>query len=113
MLARVNRLVRGDDYRRVVRRGRKIGASHVVGYFVERGDDGPARIGFIVAKTVGNAVIRNRVRRRLKAASYGLLGVIPPGVDLVIRALPASAGASWVTLQGEISRVVDRGEAKR
>ena len=113
MLARVNRLVRGDDYRSVVRRGHKVGAAHLVGYFLERGDEGPARVGFIVAKTVGNAVIRNRVRRRLKAASYGLLDRIPLGADFVIRALPDSAGASWATLQGELSRVVDRGGVKR
>lgn len=113
MLARVNRVVRADDYRRIVRRGRKVGATHTVGYLVDRADGGPVRFGFIVAKTVGNAVTRNRVRRRLKAASYALLGSVRPGMDVVVRALPASAEASWVTLRGEIFGVAARAEVKR
>jgi len=32
----------------------------------KRGDSGPARFGFTVSKKVGNAVERNRVRRRLR-----------------------------------------------
>lgn len=35
---------------------------------LQRGDDGPPRVGFTVTKKVGNAVVRNRVRRRLREA---------------------------------------------
>lgn len=63
----------------------------------------PARFGFIVAKNVGNAVTRNLIRRRLKAASSQLVPAVAPGTDIVIRALPASARAEWSTLQAEIS----------
>ena len=113
MLARANRVVRADDYRRAVRRGRKLGSAHTVAYIVRRDDDGPARFGFIVAKTVGNAVIRNRVRRRLKAASYEVVGDLRPGTDVVIRALPAAAEASWASLRKEIFGVATRGEVDR
>jgi len=113
MLARANRVVRADDYRGAVRRGRKLGAAHTVAYVVRRDDDGPVRFGFIVAKTVGNAVIRNRVRRRLKAASFELVGEFRPGTDVVIRALPAAAEASWVSLRKEIFGVATRSEVDR
>ena len=36
---------------------------------LKRGDDAPARIGFTVTNKVGNAVVRNRTRRRLKEAA--------------------------------------------
>jgi ribonuclease P protein component len=50
-----------------------------------RDDDGPARIGFTVSKKVGSAVERNRVRRRLKEASYRIAEAYArPGYDYVL-----------------------------
>ncbi len=114
MLARANRIVRGDDYRSVVRRGRKSATAHVVVSVVRHpgGTVGPTRFGFIVAKTVGNAVTRNLVRRRLKAIAHELLADVPTGHDVVIRALPAAAQAGWPTLLGDVSRSFARGVEK-
>ena len=74
--------------------------------------DGPTRFGFIVAKTVGNAVTRNTVRRRLKAIAHDLLTEAPTGYDVVVRALPAAAQATWPTLLGDVSRSFARGLEK-
>ena len=118
MLARANRIVRGDDYRSVVRRGRRSATAHVVVSVVRRpsgapvGPDEPTRFGFIVAKTVGNAVTRNTVRRRLKAIAHELLQQDPTGLDVVIRALPAAAQAGWPTLLEDVSRSFARGVEK-
>ena len=106
MLARANRIVRADDYRNTVRRGRKSGTAHSVVY-VRRRDDDAVRFGFIVAKAVGNAVARNTVRRRLKHVCHDLLPGVPPGTDVVIRALPGSLDVPWSTLLTDISGVVD------
>ncbi len=52
---------------------------------MRRGDTGPARLGFTVTKRVGNAVVRNRTRRRLKEAARLTLAERPlVGVDLVL-----------------------------
>ena len=107
MLARANRIVRADDYRNTVRRGRKSGTAHSVVY-VRRRDDDLVRFGFIVAKTVGNAVARNTVRRRLKHVCHDILPGVPPGTDVVIRALPGSLDVPWSTLLRDISGVVDK-----
>ncbi|KTR53796.1 ribonuclease P protein component [Curtobacterium oceanosedimentum] len=129
MLARANRIVRGDDYRSVVRRGRRSATAHVVVSVVRRpsggaprgagspeavapGPDDPTRFGFIVAKTVGNAVVRNTIRRRLKAIAHELLTEVPTGHDVVIRALPAAAQAGWPTLLEDVSRSFARGVEK-
>ncbi|OII28782.1 ribonuclease P protein component [Curtobacterium sp. MCBA15_016] len=118
MLARANRIVRGDDYRSVVRRGRRSATAHAVVSVVRRtshdpsSGTGPTRFGFIVAKTVGNAVTRNLVRRRLKAIAHGLLADIPVGYDVVVRALPAAAQAGWPTLLEDVSRSCARGVEK-
>jgi ribonuclease P protein component len=107
LLARANRIVRADDYRNTVRRGRKSGTAHSVVYVRRRRDDDAIRFGFIVAKTVGNAVARNTVRRRLKHVCHELLPTMSPGTDVVIRALPGSLDVPWSTLLRDISGVVD------
>ena len=67
------RLKRRPEFLRVAREGRKWAAPGLVLQACERRvrsgakTDRRARIGFTVTKKVGNAVIRNRVRRRLKA----------------------------------------------
>jgi ribonuclease P protein component len=71
------------------------------------------RFGFIVAKNVGGAVVRNRVRRRMKAASFDLLPGVPDGTEVVFRALPASVDASWPDLLAELSTALVKGQRGR
>jgi ribonuclease P protein component len=111
VLAKTHRVVRAEDYRGTVRRGRRITSSSLVAYVLKRADNTSVRFGFIVSKAVGNAVTRNRVRRRLKAASFELLETIAPGTDIVVRALPGSAQAGWTTLQHDVRTAVERGLA--
>ncbi|WP_435201479.1 ribonuclease P protein component [Janibacter sp. GS2] len=60
---------------------------------------GPAsRVGLVVSKAVGNAVVRTRVKRRLRAQAGEILPHLPPGTDLVVRANPAAAEASSAEL---------------
>lgn len=55
-----------------------------------RGESSP-RVGLVVSKAVGNAVVRTRVKRRLRAQVAPLLSLLPAGTDVVIRANPAAA----------------------
>ncbi len=107
MLAKANRIRSGTDYRLTVRKGVRVHAPNTIIY-VCSASDGPVRFGFIVSKAVGGAVVRNTVRRRLKAVCRELLPEVAPGREIVVRALPASAQASWITLQSEIRRAVDK-----
>lgn len=74
-------------------------------------DSDVVRFGFIVSKSVGNAVRRNLVRRRLKAAAYDLLPRFRSGgqgLDVVVRALPASAQAPWASLHEDLLQASTR-----
>ena len=75
-----------------------------------RSDD-DVRFGFIVSKAVGNAVVRNTVRRRLKAVCHEALNELAPGRDVVIRALTPAATADYATLRAEVLRCLRRGRA--
>ena len=74
-------------------------------------EPGPARVGFTVSKAVGNAVARNRVKRRLRHLTrehLPSLEGLPGRAALVVRALPASAEASYATLGADLARTLDR-----
>ena len=77
------------DFRDTMRQGVRSGRSCVVVH-ARRVDGAPSRAGFIVSKAVGNAVNRNRVKRRLRHLAAAALPSTPFGVDVVVRALPAS-----------------------
>jgi ribonuclease P protein component len=52
----------------------------------------PPRVGFVVSKAVGNAVVRNRTKRILRALMSVRMEQLPHGVDVVIRAKPDLPG---------------------
>lgn len=56
------------------------------------------RAGFVVSKAVGNAVVRNSVKRRLRRLTGDRLGGLPGGATVVVRALPHAASASYEQL---------------
>lgn len=68
----------------------------------------PPQVGFVVSRGVGNAVVRNRVRRRLRHLVRDRLGDVPGGAVLVVRALPAAAGATYDELRGDLARCLER-----
>jgi len=67
-------------------------------YLKQNNDDSFARFGFVVSKSVGSAVQRNLVKRRLRSAIRERLPKFVKGQDLVIRALPSSSKISWQAL---------------
>lgn len=66
----------------------------------------PAQVGFVVSRAVGPAVTRNLVKRRLRHVLAGRLAELPAGARIVVRALPASAGASFAQLEAAVGRAL-------
>src|SRR5947209_18199302 len=89
--------------------GMKLPAGAFVLQARRRGDDGPARLGFTVTKKVGNAVVRNRVRRRLKEATRMLLREHPlPPVDLVLIGRDGTRRRQFTALVEDLRRALAR-----
>lgn len=65
-----------------------------------------ARAGFVVSKAVGNAVMRNKVKRRLRHAVAAELPHWPPGTDVVVRATPRAAERDFAQLQRDLTEAV-------
>ncbi|MGV3712819.1 ribonuclease P protein component [Pseudolysinimonas sp.] len=107
MLARANRVVLPADFRAAVRRGRRTATPSAVYHRLATDPEAPARFGVIVSKAVGDAVTRNRVRRRLKALGRTLVDAGHRGEDVVIRVLPGDAQSSWDSLSADMHAVLD------
>ena len=70
-----------------------------------------SRVGITVSGRVGKAVVRNRVRRRLREALRTRLSRLAPGTDVLVVARPASAEASWAELCAALDTVLGRAGA--
>lgn len=115
MLPQQSRMRRPEDFRQVVRTGRRAGGSVLAGHLllaagssgaVRSGD--PAKVGFIVSRAVGSAVVRNRVKRRLRELMRRRVASLPGGSLLVLRAHPAAAGARQADLAADLDLVIGR-----
>lgn len=116
MLPAAARLTENQEFRLVVRRGRRAGRASLVLYVLDaqrqdewsrearpapKSDIAPtregvasSRVGFIVSKAVGSAVVRHRVTRRLRHLMRDRIAAVPAGTLVVVRALRPAATAS-------------------
>ena len=115
MLSAAQRLRRGTDFAAAVRGGRRAGRNTVVVHLLidEPAQASTARAGFVVSKSVGNAVTRNKVRRRLRHLVRPRLTDLPDGTVLVVRALPSSATASFESLGADLDAALTAARSPR
>jgi len=102
VLTAAQRLRRRAEFAATIRAGRRAGRGSLVVHLVTDTSparaDRTARAGFVVSRAVGSAVVRNKVRRRLRHLVRDRLAALPPGADLVVRALPAAADRDYTGL---------------
>ena len=113
MLPVEHRLTDSDSFRTAVRRGRRAGSRTLVVHLWvdDQADNAPAAVGFTVGKAVGTAVVRNRVKRRLRHLTrehLPVLEALPGRAALVVRALPAAGEASSAELGRDLTRCLQR-----
>lgn len=108
MLPAKHRLTESALFAEAVRSGQRAGGRTLVVHLMARDSNDPVLVGFVVSKAVGNAVVRNKVKRRLRAIMATQLGRFTPGSLLVVRALPASARMDFDTLSRETEKNLRR-----
>ncbi len=109
MASATYRLKRRAEFLRVAGSGRKAAQPGLVLQARLRDDSAPARLGFTVTKKVGNAVVRNRTRRRLKEAARLLLSEANlSGCDLVLIGREGTRARPFAELIGDLRRALIR-----
>ena len=63
------------------------------------------RLGLAVSKTVGKAVVRNKVKRRLRVIAKDCESLLPSGCDVVLRAKPTAAEVSFDSLLKQVQKL--------
>ncbi len=124
VLAAADRLRRRDEFATTIKTGRRAARGSLVVHLTTatvagdetsnhqdpaqtRGAIPRSRAGFVVSKAVGNAVVRNIVKRRLRELVRDRLPDLPAGTDLVVRALPAAATRSYQDLGTDLGQAID------
>lgn len=110
MLAPDNRLRHSDAFRRTVKSGRRAGSPALVLHLLLDSslESEPPKVGFVVSKGVGSAVVRNLVKRRLRHIVRDFLTTLPASSELVVRAQPVAATMTSSELRVELARCLQR-----
>lgn len=108
-----HRLSSADEFRAVTRGGARSARSHVVVHLSQltQGEDAP-RVGFVVSKRIGNAVVRNRVTRRLREIIRPHLATLPAGSAIVVRALPGIDAQPFSALKDDVDSALGSASGK-
>ncbi len=112
----LGRLRKRAEFVRLTRRGRRWGTPGLVLQVLPRRGEEPAaiRFGVTASKKVGNAVKRNRAKRRLRALAGAILpDAGRPGCDYVLIARPATVDRPFISLQNDLTTALKRVHEKR
>ncbi len=100
------RLLRAPDFTRVFRRGRcfrdRVMRIHCLESRMDR-----SRLGLVVSRKVGNAVVRNRVKRRLRSVFQGRKSTLPATLDIVVVASPKHGEGTFEEYARAFEKFID------
>jgi ribonuclease P protein component len=112
---RDGRLLKHADFQAVYKQGRKHFSGNMTAFYRENGSPAGPRVGFTVGKVLGGAVVRNRIRRRMRAVVRQHLSELARPLDLVLHPRKSVLTLKFDQLNAEIVQVfaaVQRGQGR-
>ena len=100
-------LKKNYEFRRLYDKGRSAATAYIVVYCRKNGST-QNRVGFTVSTKLGGAVVRNRVRRRLREIYRLSLDRLSPGFDMVVVARSRCVGAEYAQLEAAYIRACEK-----
>ncbi|MBI5380242.1 MAG: ribonuclease P protein component [Nitrospirae bacterium] len=102
------RLRKGWEYLEVYRQGRRDRGQYVTCYVRKTPGERVPRVGIVVGRKVGCAVVRNRVKRRLREAIRHIFTGLPPGTAVIVSALEGTADVKTAELERDLLLVLKK-----
>ncbi len=106
---RTLRLRRHADYGLVYGASRKHGSASLSFFYRQQVDSAAAprasRFGITVPRALGPAVLRNRIKRRVRIAARAAMHLLPPATDIVLHPRPGVATMPFAALEAELAAV--------
>lgn len=106
MLPSSHRMRTGPQFSQAIRSGVRSGRRNIILYAAKNSGE-TTLVGFIVSKAVGNAVTRNRIKRRLREYAAQTIKDHPQGYYIAVRALPASKTATFEKLRRDYTSALE------
>lgn len=104
--SKANRLLKASEFERTLATGTKMVSPNIV-LVANKNEAREPRLGLIVSRKVGNAVIRNRVKRQLRE-SFRVQKEDFAGLDVVIIARPSLSSQDSPGVKQELSKILER-----
>ncbi len=108
-MERQYRLQKNSAFQYVYRRGHSAACRDLVMLYAK---GRKLKVGFSISKKVGNAVVRNRTKRRLRECFRPCLGDVKPGLYVIV-ARPSAAKATFRSLQRDMRYLLKKQDALR
>lgn len=106
-LGRADRLIKRREFDAVYNAGRKVVGRHMILWSLPQ-PDAASRIGVVTSRKIGNAVVRNRARRRMRSLWRLARPRLKPGFDVILIARPSIATTIWSLLQVDFDDLAGR-----
>ena len=109
------RLLKHADFQAVYKNGRKHFSGNMTAFYRQTNRDAGPRVGFTVGKVLGGAVVRNRIRRRMRTSVRRHLRELAVPLDLVLHPRKSVLTLKFAQLDAEIAQVfaaVQRGKGR-
>ncbi|WAA09534.1 ribonuclease P protein component [Fervidibacillus albus] len=99
------RIKKNEDFQKIFQKGKSTANRQFIIYRLENGRD-HFRIGLSVSKKIGNAVVRNRIKRYVRQAFHELEQEIRPSYDLIIIARKSAKDMSYQEVKKSLIHVL-------
>jgi ribonuclease P protein component len=107
-MKKIHRLKDSKDFQKVFQQGRSCANRYLVLYYRYNNEGNTYRVGFSVSKKVGNAVVRNRVKRLLREI-FRLEGeAIEESIDFVVVARPLVADLTYEEMKKSLVHLLKK-----
>jgi len=103
-----NRLTKREYFDKVYRGGKSVANHQFVLYSYARRQQEGFRLGISVSKKLGNAVVRNRIKRMVKEIIRLNAGKLPGGYDMILIVRKPAVGMAYADMEKSIFHILKR-----